>query len=70
MIPYQGQLLVVGGGYGENPSSRQAGSSYDERGFTNEVHSFNLTTGRDSVTLWACTTWADIRIFKGGVQVV
>ena len=45
IIPYQDQLLVVGGEYVENPSSRQAGASY-ERGRTNEVHCFNLTTGK------------------------
>ena len=45
IIPYQDQLLVVGGIYDEMPSSRQAGSSYED-GVTNEVHSFNLTTGK------------------------
>ena len=45
MIPYQDQLLVVGGSYGEMPSSRQAGASY-ENGRANEVHCFNLTTGK------------------------
>ena len=45
IIPYQDQLLIVGGKYNEMPSSRQAGSSY-ENGVTNEVHSFNLTTGK------------------------
>ena len=47
MISYQDQLLVVGGfyGYDKTPSSRQAGAIY-EHGYTNEVHSFNLTTGK------------------------
>ena len=45
MISYQDQLLVVGGFYGETPISRQAGPSY-EGGWTNEVHSYNLTTGK------------------------
>ena len=45
MIPYQDQLLVVGGQYDGTPSSRQAGASY-ERGYTNEIHCFNLTTGK------------------------
>ena len=47
MISYQDQLLVVGGFYGhdETPSSRQAGASY-QGGYTNEVHSYNLTTGK------------------------
>ena len=45
MIPYQDQLLVVGGRYDEMPSSRQAGASYD-REYTNEIHFFNLTTGK------------------------
>ena len=45
IIPYQDQLLVVGGYSDEMPSSRQAGASY-ENGYTNEVHFFNLTTGK------------------------
>ena len=45
MIPYQDQLLVVGGVYDKTPSSRQAGASYED-GFTNEAHCFNLTTGK------------------------
>ena len=45
MIPYQDQLLVVGGTYGEAPSSRQAGASYED-GYTNEVHCYDLTTGK------------------------
>ena len=45
MIFYQDQLLVVGGYYGKTPSSRQAGASY-EGGRTNEVHSYNVTTGK------------------------
>ena len=45
MIPYQDQLLVVGGSYDETPSSRQAGASYED-GYTNEIHCFNLTTGK------------------------
>ena len=44
MISYKDQLLVVGGRYCNIPS-RQAGSSYDY-GFTNEIHCFNLTTGK------------------------
>ena len=47
MISYQDQLLVVGGYYKGMPTtSRQAGASYDEYGRTNEVHSYNLTTGK------------------------
>ena len=46
IIPYhQYQLLVVGGYYGKTPSSRQAGARY-EGGRTNEMHSYNLTTGK------------------------
>ena len=45
MISYRDQLLVVGGYYGYTPSSRQAGASYED-GRTNEVHSYNLTTGK------------------------
>ena len=44
MIPYQDKLLVVGGYFDEMPSSRQVGASY-EKGMTNEVHCYNLTTG-------------------------
>ena len=46
MISYQDQLLVVGGycGFGSK-TPRQAGASY-ETGLTNEVHSYNLTTGK------------------------
>ena len=50
MIPYQDQLLVVGGAYDKWPSSRQAGASY-EAGYTDEVHSYNLTTGK---RWWYC----------------
>ena len=51
MICYQDQLLVVGGRYDEIPSSRQAGARYDKGAFgsfvyTNEVHGYNLTSGR------------------------
>ena len=45
VIPYQNQLLVVGGLYDDKASSRQAGASYED-GWTNEVHCFNLTTGK------------------------
>ena len=46
MTSYHDQLLVVGGYYGEKPSSRQAGASYDDNGRTNEVHAYNLSTGK------------------------
>ena len=45
IIPYQDQLLVVGGRYSEMPRSRQDGSSYKSKR-TNEVHCFNLITGK------------------------
>ena len=45
MISCQDQLLVVGGYYGHTPSSRQAGASY-EAGWTNEIHFYDLTTGK------------------------
>jgi len=45
MISYQDHQLVVGGYYGDTASSRQAGASY-EGGWTNEVHSYNLTSGK------------------------
>ena len=45
MNSYQDRLLVVGGSYSKIPNSRQPGASYEgER--TNEVHSYNLTTGK------------------------
>ena len=46
MISYQDQLLVVGGVYNKTPIPReqQDGASYED-GLTNEVHSYNLTTG-------------------------
>ena len=50
IIPYQDHLLVVGGYYIERPR-RQAGSSY-ENGWTNEVHCFNLTTGKRKLFLF------------------
>jgi len=46
MISYQNQLLVVGGLYEGIPNSTQAGASY-EGGWTNEVHSYNLITGKE-----------------------
>ena len=45
IIAYQEQILVIGGWYDNIPGSRQAGSSYED-GRTNEVHCFNLTTGK------------------------
>ena len=46
MVAYKHNLVVIGGYYGRRPSSTQAGSSYDERGRTNEVHSYSLATGK------------------------
>ena len=46
LVAYEHNLLVVGGDYGKGPSYTQAGSSYDEYGKTNEVHCYNLTTGK------------------------
>ena len=47
MISYHDQLLVVGGfnDHDKAPSSTQAGASYED-GYTNEVHSYNLTKGK------------------------
>ena len=50
IIPYQDQLFVVGGFYRDMPSSIQAGASYEHE-MTNEVHCFNLTTGK---RWWYC----------------
>ena len=48
MVACKHNLVLVGGCYGDGkrPSSTQAGSSYDERGRTNEVHSYSLATGK------------------------
>ena len=46
MVAYKHNLVVIGGYYGERPSFVQAGSSYDEFGRTNEVHSYSLATGK------------------------
>jgi len=45
MISYKNQLLVVGGYYEEIPSSRQSEAGYESE-YTNEVHYYNLTTGK------------------------
>ena len=45
IISHRDQILVVGGYYDKTPSSRQTGASY-KCGRTNEVHSYNLTTGK------------------------
>jgi len=45
MVSYQNHLLVVGGYCKDLPISKQAGSTY-ENGITNEVHSYNLCTGK------------------------
>ena len=60
MISYQDQLLIVGGKYDKMPSSRQAGSSYED-GITNEVHCFNLTTGKKE--WWYCE-WTSRQVSK------
>ena len=44
MIFYQDKLLVVGGFYDKTPR-KQPGSSY-QYGWTNEIHCYNLTTGK------------------------
>ena len=46
MVAYKHNLVVIGGYYGGRPSSIQAGSSYDDRGRTNEIHSYSLATGK------------------------
>ena len=51
MISHQDKLLVVGGAYDKMPSSRQAGARYEKDTvikyfFTNEVHGYNLTSGK------------------------
>ena len=52
MITYKDQLVVVGGYYGRNkdPDSKQPGSRY-ERGWTNELHCYSLTTGKSEASL-------------------
>ena len=46
MVAYKQNVVIVGGFYYERPSSTQDGSSYDDRGKTNEVHSYNLATSK------------------------
>ena len=46
MVAYKHNLVVIGGYYGVRLSSTQAGSSYDEHGRTNDVHSYSLATGK------------------------
>ena len=52
MITYKDQLVVVGGYYGpyKEPDSKQPGSAY-ERGWTNELHCYSLTTGKSEASL-------------------
>ena len=52
MKTYKDQLVVVGGFYGLNkePDSKQPGSRY-ERGWTNELHCYSLTTGKSEASL-------------------
>ena len=46
MITYKDQVLVVGGRYKSNEDfSKQPGSRY-EGGFTNELHSYSLSSGK------------------------
>jgi len=51
MISYRYSLLIVGGKYDKKPK-RHAGSSY-EYGWTNEVHSYNLSTGKNRIIVLA-----------------
>ena len=48
MITYEDHLVVVGGNYSSNeePDSKQPGSRY-KRGYTNELHCYSLTTGKE-----------------------
>ena len=50
MITYKDQLVVVGGYYGSNKHLKQPGSRY-ERGWTNELHCYSLTTGKSEASL-------------------
>ena len=52
MITYKDQLVVVGGcyDYDKEPDSKQRGSAYD-RGWTNELHCYSLTTGKSEALL-------------------
>ena len=46
MITYKDQVLVVGGRYAPDAVfSKQPGSRY-EQGYTNELHSYNLSAGK------------------------
>ena len=50
MITYKDQLVVVGGYYDCNEEPDQPGSRY-ERGWTNELHCYSLTTGKSEALL-------------------
>ena len=51
MITYKDQLVVVGGCYSHiKEQSKQPGSRY-ERGSTNELHCYSLTTGKSEASL-------------------
>ena len=51
IIIYKDQLVVVGEYYGsKEPDSKQSGSRY-ERGYTNELHCYSLTTGKSEASL-------------------
>ena len=58
MITYKDQLVVAGGYYGPNrePDSKQPGSRY-ERGWTNELHCYSLTTGKSEASLCEHVYW-------------
>jgi len=46
MVSYESNLLVVGGHYDKTLNSRQVGASYSKKRRTNEVHSYDLATGK------------------------
>ena len=51
MFTYKDELILVGGFYRNEPDSKQPGSRY-ERGWTNELHCYSLTTGKSEALLW------------------
>ena len=60
MLTYKDQLVLAGGFYGyPEPHSKQPGSTY-KRGYTNELHSYSLTTGKITYQYVSMYCWIRI----------
>ena len=52
MIPYQDDLIVIGGYFGDHePGLKQPGSRYEDR-YTNEIHCYSLSAGKSEAPEW------------------